>query len=71
MPQEWAEILDYMKKYPNFSFSSSRLSKVFSVSSQRISKILLAMSDVDYVERRSRGNNKKKVFYKWKRGPEI
>lgn len=68
VPDNWKSILEYISRYPEFSFSSARLSKVFGVSSQKISKLLLQMSRSGYLEKRTRGNNRtEKSYYKWKK----
>ena len=64
--EEEIEILEYMRKYPNFSFSSARLSRIFNTGSVRISKLLLELYKMGYLEKRYRGSAKRKAFYKWK-----
>ena len=66
-PDDWTEIINFLKAHSEFSFSSARLSKVFGVSSFRISKILFKLNKMGYLEKRTRGkNNRIKCFYKWK-----
>ena len=66
-PDDWTEIINFLKAHSEFSFSSARLSRVFGVSSFRISKILFKLNKMGYLEKRTRGKNKKiKCFYKWK-----
>ena len=46
--EEGIEILEYMRRYPNFSFSSARLSRIFNTGSSRISKLLLELYRMGY-----------------------
>lgn len=66
LPEGSLRILEYLKRYPTFSFSSGRLSKVFGISSQKISKILCALYQSGYLEKRTRGSIKRqRAFYKY------
>jgi hypothetical protein len=66
LPEGSLRILEYLKRYPTFSFSSGRLSKVFGISSQKISKILYELYQRGYLEKRTRGNIKRqRAFYKY------
>ena len=64
--EEGIEILEYMRRYPNFSFSSARLSRIFNTGSGRMSKLLFELCNRGYLEKRYRGSSRRKAFYKWK-----
>ena len=66
LPQEWEDILEFLKKHHNISFSSKRLSKYFELSSFSISRILRELNRMGYLERRTRGKTRVKSFYRWK-----
>ena len=70
LPKQWIDILDYLKTYPNYSFSSSRISKVFGISSYKASKIMYMLYLHGYVTRRERGSSRVKSFYKFQEIPD-
>ncbi len=66
LPQEWEQILEFLRKHRTISFSSRRLSKYFELSSFSISKILRELNQMGYLERRTRGKSRVKSFYRWR-----
>jgi Fic family protein len=61
-----AILLQYMEKYPNFYFRSSRLAKKTGLSSQRTSKLLLALHRNGLLQRIEVGNSRKRPYYRVK-----
>ena len=61
-----AILLQYMEKYPNFYFRSSKLAKKTGLSSQRISKLLLALNRNGLLQRIDVGNSRKRPYYRVK-----
>ena len=60
-------ILDYLERFPKFSFKSSRLSNLLNLNPTKTSRTLRAMYMNGVLERRCRRNGKGLVcFYRYK-----
>lgn len=61
-------IIDYLERFPNFSFKSSRLSNRLDLNPTRTSKVLRRLYRDGILDRRCRRNGKGLVcFYKYKK----
>jgi Fic family protein len=61
-----SRILQYMEKYPNFYFKSSRLAKKTGLSSQKVSKLLLDLHRDGLLHRINIGKSRITPYYKIK-----
>ena len=61
-----SRILQYMEKYPNFYFKSSRLAKITGLSSQKVSKLLLDLHRDGLLHRINIGKSRITPYYKIK-----
>lgn len=64
-------IIEYLRKYPNFSFKSSQIACQLNLSSAKTSKILLNLYQLEILERRCRRNSASLICrYKFKEGKQ-
>ena len=61
-----SKILQYMERYPNFYFRSSRIAKMIGMSPQKASKILLDLHRDGHLYRITVGKSRVKPYYRVK-----
>ena len=61
-----SRILQYMEKYPNFYFKSSKLAKKTGMSSQKVSKLLLDLHREGLLHRIDVGKSRVTPYYRAK-----
>ena len=61
-PDYSSRILQYMERYPNFYFRSSRIAKKTGLSTQKVSKVLLELHRDGYLYRINVGKSRIKPY---------